>query len=365
MKSKRGKTTSKTTRKPTRRKRGAARHHDTEPAWVGLADNELLEVRMCDLGLRIEGTPLEERIERLYEELESRDIQFRPHFWLSDEWFSPDGVPGIAIPFYLAHPRLARLENRQMLEVEGGTEEWCLKILRHETGHTIDTAYRLHNRRRWRDVFGKYSEPYPEYYSPKPHSKSYVLHLEPWYAQSHPAEDFAETFAVWLKPRSRWRTTYKDWPALKKVEYVDQVMGDIGDKRPAVSSRRHIDPLRTVRKTLGEHYAEKRKRYGIDQSNVYDRDLCYLFSDDPKHAKKTMAAAFLRRHRTELRRVVAYWTGEYQYTIDQVLREMIHRCRELKLRLGTSERDAKRDAIVMLTVQTMNYLHAGRHRIAL
>jgi len=347
------------------RRKTTTRRRKAEPDWTELPDSELLDLRFRDLDLRIEGTPLEERIERLYDELESRDLLFRPHCWLSDEWFSPDGVPGIAIPFYLAHPRLARLEKKQMLEVEGGTEEWCLKILRHEAGHTIDTAYRLHARRRYRDVFGKYSDPYPEHYRPKPYSKSYVMHLEPWYAQSHPAEDFAETFAVWLKPRSRWRTQYKGWPAYKKVKYVDELMSDICSKRPKVTSRRHVESVRTLNKTLREHYEEKRDRYGFDQDNFFDDDLRRLFSDAPEHAKHPTAASFLGRYRAELRRVVSEWTGEYQYTIDQVLGEMIERCRELKLRMAMSERKTKRDAVVLLTVQTMNYLHAGHHRIAL
>ncbi len=320
---------------------------------------------MCDLDLRIEGTLLVGRIERLYEELEYRELGFRPHFWLSDEWFSEDGVPGIAIPFYLAHPRLMRLERRQMFEVEGSSEEWCMRILRHEAGHAIDSAYRLHFRRRWREVFGKYSQPYPKYYQPRPYSRKYVLHLDLWYAQSHPAEDFAETFAVWLKPRSRWRAQYRDWPALKKLEYVDQLMAEIRDKPPCVTTRRHVAPLRQLRKTLAEYYAAKRKYYGIEETDFFDRDLCRLFSDEPDHASRMTAAAFLGRVRPELRRTVAQWTGQYQYTIDQVLQEMISRCRELKLRLRHPPRQTKRDALVMLTVQVMNYLHTGHHRVAL
>ncbi len=322
-------------------------------------------MRMCDLGLQIEGTPLERRIGRLREELQTRGIRFRPHFWLSDEWFSPDGVPGVSIPFYLAHPRLARLERKQVLEVEGGTDEWCMRILRHETGHALDTAYRLHRRRKWREVFGKYSEPYPDYYSPKPYSKSFVLHLDMWYAQSHPAEDFAETFAVWLRPRSGWRTLYRGWPALKKLEYVDGLMTDIRSAKPAVVSRRHVAPLRNMRKTLREYYQEKRARYGFDYPNFHDRDLRRLFSAAPEHAGRPRAATFLRRIGPEIRRAVAQWTGEYQYTINQVLEEMIQRCRELDLHLDRPEDQAKRDTLVMLTVQTMNYLHGGHHRMAL
>ncbi len=335
------------------------------PDWAYLSDSELLEVRLCDLGLSIEETVLDRRIARLYAELEARRLPFRPHCWLSDEWFSLDGIPGIAIPFYMAHPRLMRLERKQMLEVEGGTEEWCMKILRHEAGHTIDTAYRLHRRRIWRETFGRYSEPYPEYYQPKPYSKSYVLHLDSWYAQSHPAEDFAETFAVWLRPRSRWRARYKCWPALKKLECVHELMQNIQDTKPVVRSRRRVAPLRQLRKTLGEHYAEKRARYGLDYPDFYDRDLRRLFTETVNEHTQTTAASFLRRIRSELRRVVAQWTGEYQYTIDQVLAEMIQRSSDLGLYLDRPEEQAKRDALVMLTTQTMNYLHSGHHRVAL
>ena len=77
------------------------------------------------------------------------------------------------------------------------------------------------------------------------------------------------------------------------------------------------------------------------------------------------AAAFLRRIRPELRRVVAHWTGQYQYTIDQVLSEMIERCRELKLRQHRPEEEVQRDALIMLTITTINFLHDGHHRVAL
>ncbi|MEX2114661.1 MAG: putative zinc-binding metallopeptidase [Pirellulales bacterium] len=340
-------------------------HRGKEPAWVSLSDEELLKCRVCDLGLEIEGTVLEERIERLYEELEYRGLRFRPHFWLSDEWFSPDGVPGVAIPFYLAHPRLAALERKQLLEVEGGSEDWCLRILRHETGHAVDSAYRLHRRERYRKLFGKFTQPYPEYYHPKPYSKNYVLHLEPSYAQAHPAEDFAETFAVWLKPRSTWRATYDGWPVIKKLEYVAELMEEIHGARALVNSREHVDPLRKLRKTLGEHYAQRRELYGFALPNLYDQHLRKLFSDGDLAAGQPSAASFLRKNRSELRKTVAHWTGEYQYIIDQVLVEMIERCRELNLRLDRPVEQAQRDALALVTVQTMNYIHGGHHRVAL
>jgi hypothetical protein len=334
-----------------------------EPAWASWPDERLLDVRMCDLDLRIEGSELAGRIAQLYAELETHGISFRPHFWIAEEWFTPDGVPGVAVPFYLVHPRLARLELNQMLDVEGGTPEWCMRILRHESGHAIDNAYALRRRRTRQRLFGRSSQEYPEQYIPRPYSKSYVLHLEPWYAQSHPDEDFAETFAVWLGDPLVWRKRYADWPALKKLEYMNALMREVGARPPLVTSRRRVDPLSRLRKTLRKHYEQKRERYGVDYPNVYDRDLRRLFSDAQAHRHNPSAARFLQRIRRDVRRTVARWTGEYQYTIDQVFDDIIKRCRELKLRLVESEEQTKLDFTLVLTVQTMNYLHSGRHRV--
>jgi len=333
--------------------------------WADLPDDKLLEVRMCDLGVTIEGTDLEPRIAQLNAELHGRHLRFRPHFWLSDEWFTPDGVPGIAIPFYLAHARLAKLELAQMLEIEGGDPESCMRILRHEAGHAIDNAYTLRRRPKRRRIFGAPATPYPEYYTPKPYSKSFVHHLDHWYAQSHPDEDFAETFAVWLDPKSMWATRYTGWPAQRKLEYMDRLMRQLARKRPGVKSHRKVDPLSRLRKTLAEHYKKKREHYGLDHPDFYDSDLRNLFSDRPEYARNLPAARFVSRIRKEVRTTVASFTDSYQYTIDQLLEKVIARCRELNLRLSDSEETTKADFMVFLTVQTMNYLHSGRHRVAL
>lgn len=334
--------------------------------WRTLPDEQLLNVRLCDLGLTIEGSKLQDRIDLLHTELAQRQIVFRPHYWLSDEWFTPDGVGGVAIPFYLAHPRLEKLEESQMLEVEGGEHEWCMKILRHEAGHAVDNAFHLQRRRKRLKLFGPSSTPYPEYYTPKPYSKSFVLHLDSWYAQSHPDEDFAETFAVWLRPDSEWRDRYADWPALKKLEYMDDLMRELADVQPPRVSRRRLDPLSSLKTTLRQHYKKKRAHYGLEKPNFYDRDLRRLFTQPTDGARGMMTAArFLTRIRKDVSRRVARWTGEYQYTIDQVLGDMIARCRELNLRLTKPEDQARLEFSILLTVQTMNYLHSGRHRVAL
>jgi hypothetical protein len=334
------------------------------PAWADLPDDKLLEVRMCDLGLAIDGTDIEQRIAVVNAELSSHGLSL-PHYWLSDEWFTPDGVPGVAIPFYLAHPRLARLELAQMLEVEGGDAESCLRILRHEAGHALDNGFQLRRHRIRRRLFGSPATEYPEYYTPKPYSKSFVQHLDHWYAQSHPDEDFAETFAVWLDPRSMWSVRYAGWLAQRKLEYMDRLMRSLAGTRLRVTSKRQVDPLPRLRKTLGEHYRTKREHYRIDHPDFYDSDLYNLFSNAPEYAKRPSAARFVRGIRKEVRGIVASFTDSYQYTIDQLLEKIIERCRDQHLRLTESEDATKIDFIVFLTVQAMNYLHSGRHRVAL
>jgi hypothetical protein len=335
------------------------------PEWETWDDERLLDVRMCDLGLRIRGSFVEPFLGELRRELRERGLRLRPHYWLSDEWFCPDGVVGVAIPFYLAHPRLARLEQAQMLEVEGGTPDWCLRILRHEVGHAIENAYGLRRRKRRIQLFGKSSQTYPKDYAPRPYSKSFVVNLEAGYAQSHPDEDFAETFAVWLTPGSEWARRYAGWKALRKLEYVDSLMREVAGQEPRIRSRREVEPLHSLEKTLREHYRLRREAYGVAEPELYDRDLRRLFSDAPEHARNPSAARFLSRLRKEAGRRVRRWTGSYQYLIDRVLGEMIERCRELNLRLATPEEQARQDFMVLLAVRVANDQHTGRLRLAL
>jgi len=330
--------------------------------WASLPDDKLLKLRLKDLHVRLEGTWLEDCLEDLYAELDERDLRIRPHAWLSDEWFSPNTTPGIAIPFYLAHPRLMRLERKMIIDVEGGTRVDCMRILRHETGHVIQNAFKLQRRRRWQELFGNSSAHYPRYYRPNPASKNYVQHLRLWYAQSHPDEDFAETFAVWLKPRSDWRKRYAGWPALKKLEYVDALMDEIAGKRPTGIRRFEVDPLHRLTTTLEEHYKKKLKHYSIETPTTYDRDLRRIFSDDPRHKRWPAATQFIRSNRRYFRETVSRWTGEYQLTLNAVLEDMIARCRELDLRAVGPERKLRQDFTVLLTAKTVHSLYSPSRR---
>jgi hypothetical protein len=328
--------------------------------WSRRPTEQLLDLRFKDLALSIDGTWVAQCVERLYEELALKGLTLRPHVWLSEEWFSPSGVPGAAIPFYLAHPRLTQLEREIMFEAEGATRETCMKLLRHEAGHAVQHAFGIERKRRWQRAFGRSSDPYPEYYRPNPGSKRFVQHLDGWYAQSHPDEDFAETFAVWLRPRSGWRKRYATWPrALAKLQVVDELMGELAGVAPQNRRRGKPYDIARLRRTLREHYDEKRARYAGVYSQAYDANLRRVFSADDARAGDPGAAGFIRKHRRELRELVCEWTGEHQFTVDQLLKEMTGRCVELEVRTSKPAERLKLDFAVFLTAQTATTLHRG------
>jgi hypothetical protein len=333
-----------------------------EPPWAHASDEDLLALRICDLGVRIEGSPLEACIEDLLGELQETGLLFFPHFYLGAEWFSPDGTPAIAIPFFLAHPRLRRLEKAQMLEVEGESREECMMLLRHETGHALDHAHLLHRRREWNRLFGSSSEPASPTYRPQPYSRSFVYHLPNWYAQSHPDEDFAETFAVWLTPGLDWRAEYRGWKALEKLEVVDRWMRGLRGRPPKVSTGRLMGEASKLRSTLRSYYRRKRAESAQDYPDFYDADLRRLFTDDAAAAGNEPAARFLRREGRAILDALARWTGERKYTIRDLLRDLTERAGELGLRVRADESRTRIEVAAYLATLVSNYLHTGQFK---
>jgi hypothetical protein len=297
-----------------------------------MGDEQLLDLRLCDLRLRLHGTAVQARIARLYRELAARGIAFRPHAWFAEDWFSPDGVPGFAVPFYLAHPRLTRLERKMTGAVEGTNANWQMRILRHEAGHAIDSAYRLRRRARWRALFGPASRRYAPQYRARPASRHHVQHLGEWYAQAHPTEDFAETFAVWLQPRSGWRRRYAAWPARRKLEYVAQLAAEIGRHRPAVGCRDRVDALEDSTLTLREHYRRKQRAARRRHRALADGLLRRVFvSEAQARSGAVSAATLLRTMKTSLRTTLERRAGADRYAAQQLVRLAIERCEHLKL----------------------------------
>lgn len=329
-----------------------------------LPKEELLDKRICDLGLSLENSSLIEGINKLYQELENKGISFKPQFYLTNEWGCPSGEPIVGVPFYLAHPLLTDLEREMILEAEGSDEQNFMKLLRHETGHAINYAYKLYKRPKWRKLFGLFSKDYTETYKPRPYSKRYVRHLENWYAQCHPDEDFAETFAVWLTPDLDWQKKYKSWPALRKLEFLDFLMKKIGDCQPTVTppkERNWEKPVNKIKSTLKSYYKKKRLDYEHEYPDFYDDDLRDIFPDTKEKLKKhEKASKFLKKYSEELLETINFWTAENKYTINLILKKLIKRCDELHLVISPRKsKQAIMDISTYLTTLIMNYYYTG------
>lgn len=311
----------------------------SKPAnWETLPDEEILQMRLRDLGLEITGSAVEPFIQRLGEELDAAGIHFHPPCYFSDEWLCPEKVPIIGVPFYLAHPRLKHIEKKLMFEAEGGTEDSCMKLLRHECGHALNYAYDLYKKTRWRELFGPFSTRYLNSYCAQPYSRRFVINLEDNYAQSHPDEDFAETFAVWLAPNSQWQTKYADWPVIKKLRYIDAVFKRIGDKDPLnVSEGTPPWSVSRMTSTLAAHYERKRRALGSEFKGFYDDSLKDLFAVKHSSDSAIKASDLLRQNRRRIVESVTRWTGHRKYDIHQLVNRLILRCEGLDLHAETHD----------------------------
>ncbi|HYA45482.1 MAG TPA: hypothetical protein VED59_07740 [Acidimicrobiales bacterium] len=318
---------------------------------------ELLSRRISDLGLQIVGTPLEPMVERLYGELAAKELhRFRPVCYLSDEWSCPDREPIIGIPFYLANAHLREIE-RAANDLEDDRD--AMMYLRHEAGHAFNYAYELFNRRDWVEQFGPFDRPYVDDYRPVPFSRRFVRHIAGWYAQKHPDEDFAETFAVWLTPGSEWRQRYAGWPVLAKLEYVEAVARELSDRDPthALAAAVAETPVEQMEMTVEEFYREHRVDETLAITDLaVDGELCDIFAARGPIA----AAAFVARHRKALLDKIAYWTGLRRSLVGAMLDTVEARSGTLNLRVeeGAEERTLVELAAFATTLST-NYLHRG------
>jgi hypothetical protein len=322
---------------------------------------ELLNTRICDLDLRIDGSPVEPFVSRLHRELERHDL-FAPECYLTDGWGCPDEVPVIGLPFYLADRRLARIEEEQTGDIEDGSH--VMMLLRHEAGHALNYAYRLWDDEGWEELFGPFEKPYRDHFRPNPWSRQFVRHIMHHqhgrtYAQKHPDEDFAETFAVWLTPRSAWRRKYRDWPALRKLKYVDSLMKRIRGEDPECTSGKLIAPVEDMDLLLAEHYGQRSERYREAAQGYVDDKLREVFPE--VRGKLIPVSELLRKQHDNLVQRVTQWSGLEEDEVRTIISKLQDRAELLELMLRQRESTIKlMDLTALATSLAVDFAYTGR-----
>ena len=203
---------------------------------------EILKTPINQLNLNPMDSDLAPFIKKLYQELDKAQIKFHPEIYFSDSWGCPDGVPIIGAPFYLANKTLKEIELEKNDQIE--SDEEIMQILRHEAG-------------RWNDIFGAYQKPYEENFAAIPGNKKFVRHLEGWYAQKHPDEDFSETFALLITPGFDWKKHYKGTRAFKKLAFAAELIKEYSHKLVPEFEKNLEDPIETMNFTLDEWYKKQ------------------------------------------------------------------------------------------------------------
>ncbi len=328
----------------------------------------LLNTRVCNLILNFEGTLLDRCIRKLYHEIAAKRLHFMPPYYFTcggDEWGCPDKVPIIGIPFHLADIRLTRIEREMGYTTYDKRD--LMFLLRHETGHAYNYAYELYKTPEWQELFGDFEKTYPANFRFKfnPFSKKYVRSQgEPrYYAQAHPDEDFAETFAVWLTPRSKWREDYRAWASIRKLDYIDRIMKSLRGRRPPVTSGRLDSPYSNKTYTLIEYYGEDIDDYKDKALGLYDQELAKIFlASNNGHRRLSPAKELIRKNRRFLIGTIARWTGAREKVVAPVIIKFFQRSRELRLVVPAEDETYSLASLAALgTTIVMNYLHTGRY----
>lgn len=330
-------------------------------------DQSVLTKSVRDLDLALQGTRLEKHVDRLHAELSAAGLVFHPPVYLSDEWGCPDQVPIIGVPFYLANESLTRLHDRMMEGVEAESDRDIMRYLRHEAGHAFNYAYRLFDSPEWTDVFGPFVRPYPDEYQPRPYSRSYVRHLAGWYAQKHPDEDFAETFAVWLDPASDWQRVYAGWPCLKKLEYMGRIAKETGSKPPPVTADDYDTNEQFLDASIGDLYKRWAQPAG-EPPRAFDSALTEVFvppgapasgTGAPAPDKPASAEKFLIKHRRAIASAVFHWTGLDDALVRTLLNHLQQRCAALDLRVPDNADSTLIQVVTLVTMLATNRVQTG------
>lgn len=287
----------------------------------------LLNFPLNRLPLEKSSVLFQKALRQLKKELTQKGFNFFPHIWIATEWYCPDGVCGIAVPFYLFNKTLIKMEKEIIGRVEGESYEHLIKLLRHETGHAFENLYgtRSHSLRKM--VFGSsYSQAYPSSYKPRIFSGKYVNHLGDGYAQSHPDEDFAETFATWLAlPKKQWQQKFKNKKYIfQKLKAIDQIALECREKSPLKTCTfKEYDPIWKDKRTLKEYYKQMYRRYKPNISFDTQQILKHGVHSSPALTSNSfLLNDYIKKNKSKMLQELSNHLGIYQYQASQLIKPL-------------------------------------------
>jgi hypothetical protein len=337
---------------------------------------ELLSTPIHALDLSMKDAIFGQAIPVVREELRRAGLtKLDPIFYISTGYGCIAGQPLIALGFYDFHPLLKDLNQ----EYRGWrySDADIFDLLRHECGHAFCYSYKLYRRRDFRELFdvhGNFFNTYPDKdkFTYNPWSRDYVNPNGDHYAQKHPDEDFAESFTVWLTPRSHWKSVYKRYPrALRKLQYVDKIVKELGRKPPEVEINENwmLEPYGDIKQTVAQFMKAKPQRYYTKATGYVDPDLRDIFRQQPRVAKRSQlfrdflrADAFIKAQKQALSTRVAYWVGVDPIVVTDLVEKLTTRARALNLWVDRTQHEKKLlELTSYVSVLCANYKSLGTY----
>lgn len=298
-----------------------------------------LDVPISELSSKISGNFLK-LIKQVEAEAARKKIKFKPEYYLGIGWGCVNKSVSIEIPFWFQNETLTAIEDE--MAYDGVENESEIKMgLRHEFGHALNYAYKLYLDAEWRKLFGNFNKKYSDYYRFNPWSKRHVKHLPDYYAQKHPDEDWAETFAVWLTPGSNWRRIYAKTPALQKLLYVDKKMDEIAGKEPLNKRIKRDAPIEKARMTIREFYGADDEDISPSEQLLEDVEAMRRIFPNGFRTKRNLKDAWKLIHKFSplVSQKLSEELNIPQHSANRVLRllESICKTYDLKTRQGEEE----------------------------
>ncbi len=221
---------------------------------------EVFQTPICDLTLSFEGNGLATAMNALRDEVRAKGLQFWPNWYFGDDDFwTTDRAISVNVPWFLGDDivRLAVASRGTQY-----TDDDLLRILRHEYAHALLYAFEGWKHWHWVQAFGDFDKEYTEDWEPDASKDAdFVAHLDRpgtggllHYAQKHPDEDWAETFATWIS--GEWQAQMETGSDLRKKKILtvqDLVSRGFFYGEPIVKNLGRRTPSTRNAMTVGEY----------------------------------------------------------------------------------------------------------------